>query len=88
MVLATNASESREHNPEWMGSALNAPEVMIWELLILRACGSDPVGDAVRIAVVVAARIGLVFDTGPDRDDRSSDVCYVGDTRYSLSEKG
>ena len=43
-------------------------------------CGSEPAVDAVCIAVVGSARSGHVFDAGPDRVDRSSDVCNVGDT--------
>ena len=44
-------------------------------------CGSEPVVDAVCFAVVGCARTGRVFDAGSDREDRSSDGCYVGDTR-------
>ena len=50
-------------------------------------CGSEPVMDAVCTAVVVTARTGPVLEAGSDREDRSSDVCYVGDTRWSFSEK-
>ena len=45
------------------------------------ACGSEPVADAVCTAVVGPARTGRVLDAGSDREDRSSDVCNVGDTR-------
>ena len=41
---------------------------------------SEPAVDAVCIAVVGSARSGHVFDAGPDREDRSSDVCCVCDT--------
>ena len=37
--------------------------------------------DAGRTAVVGSTRTGRVLDAGSDREDRSSDVCYVGDTR-------
>ena len=36
--------------------------------------------DAVYGAVVGSA-CSCVFDAGSDREDRSLDVCYVGDTR-------
>ena len=36
--------------------------------------------DAVCAAVVGSARTGRVLDAGSARKDRSSDVCYVGDT--------
>ena len=44
-------------------------------------CESEPVMDAVYTAVVGSACTGRVLDAGSDREDRSSDVCYVGDTR-------
>ena len=44
-------------------------------------CGLEPVMDAVCAAVVGSARTGSVLDAGSDREDRSSDVCFVGDTR-------
>ena len=50
-------------------------------------CGSEPVVDAVCTAVVGAARTGRVLDAGSAREDRSSDVCCIGDTRQSFSEK-
>ena len=51
------------------------------------ACGSEPVVDAVGIAVVGSARTGRVHDAGSAREDRSSDECYVGDTRQSFTEE-
>ena len=51
------------------------------------ACGSESVVDAVCTAVVGSARTGRVHDAFSDREDTSSDVCYVGDTRKSFSEK-
>ena len=44
-------------------------------------CGSEQVFDEVRTAVLGSARTGRVNDKGSDREDTSSDVCYVGDTR-------
>ena len=43
--------------------------------------------DAVCTAVVGAARTGRVLDAGSAREDRCSDVCCIGDTRQSFSEK-
>ena len=46
------------------------------------ACGSEPVVDAVCTAVDGSALTGCELDAGSDScEDRSSDVCYVGDTR-------
>ena len=50
------------------------------------ACVSDPMVDAGRTAVVASDRTGLERDAGPDREDRSSDICHVGDTRLSFYE--
>ena len=50
-------------------------------------CESEPVVDAVCTAEVGSDRTGRVLDGGSAREDRSSDVCYVGDTRQSFSEK-
>ena len=44
-------------------------------------CESDPVIAAKYSAVVGSARFGRVFDAGSAREDRSSDVSYIGDTR-------
>ena len=49
--------------------------------------GSEPEVDAVYSAVVGSARTGRVLDASSAREDRSFDVCYVGDTRKSFSEK-
>ena len=38
-------------------------------------------------AVVDSACSGHVLDAGSAREDRSSDVCFVRDTRWSFSEK-
>ena len=48
------------------------------------ACGSESVVDAVGTAVVGSARTGRVFDAGSACEDRSSDVCYVGETRIVI----
>ena len=47
---------------------------------------SEPVIDA-GFSAVVGSACSCVLAAGPDREDRSSDVCYVGDTRQSFSEK-
>ena len=38
-------------------------------------------------SAVVGSACPCVFEAGCDREDRSSDVCYVGDTRWSFSAK-
>ena len=38
-------------------------------------------------AAVVGSACTCVFEAGSDREERSSDVCYVGDTRWSFSVK-
>ena len=50
-------------------------------------CGPEPVMDAVCTAVVGSARTCRVLDAGSDHEDKSSDVCYVGDTRLLCSEQ-
>ena len=45
--------------------------VLLWELLVLRLLYSAVVGSA----------SSCIFEIGSDREDTSSDVCYVGDTR-------
>ena len=59
---------------------------MFWEINIDIAltCKSEPVMDAVYIAVVGSARTRLL-DVGSGREDRSSDECNVGETRQSFS---
>ena len=42
---------------------------------------SEPVIGTVCNAAVGSVRTGRVFDASSDHEDRSSDVCYVGDTR-------
>ena len=64
-----------------MGASLNASKYSgmgITDRAL--TCESEPVMDAARTAVVGSART-RVLDAGSDREDRSSDVCYVGDTR-------
>ena len=43
-------------------------------------CESEPMMDAVFSAVVGSART-RVLNASSDREDRSSDVCYVDDSR-------
>ena len=38
-------------------------------------------------SVVVGSACSCAFEAGSDREDRSSDVCHVGDTRLSVSVK-
>ena len=49
-------------------------------------CESEPVVDAICTGVVSSART-RALGAGYDREDRSSGVCHVGDTRQSSSEK-
>ena len=42
-------------------------------------CGSEPVVDGVCTAVVGLARTGRALDAGSGREDKSSDVCCVGE---------
>ena len=53
--------------------------IMRWELLTVRACGSD-VGD-----VVGAARTGLVHDTGSSKTDLPSCVALATHDSHSLN---
>ena len=55
--------------------------------LLSRLPWFSPVVDGVRTAVAASARTGRVLAAGSAREDRFSDVCYVGDTRSSFSEK-
>ena len=48
-------------------------------------CESEPVVDAVCAAEVGSDRPGRVLDRGSAREDRSSDLSYVGDTQQSFS---
>ena len=40
-----------------------------------------------KYSAVVGSACSFVCEAGSDREDRSSDVCYVGDTRWSFSAK-
>ena len=74
MILTMNARRfQRTHPLSGMGSSLSAS--------IALTCGPEPVIGAVCIAVVGSARTGRILDAGSDREDRSSDACYVGDMR-------
>ena len=71
-----------------MRSALNASKdigVGVTDLVL--NCESEPVMDAVCAAVVGSARAGRVLDAGSDREDRSSDVCFVVATHDGHSLK-
>ena len=56
--------------------------MIFWEIIYVfaLACGTESVGDAVCTTVVGSARTH-VLDASSDREDGSSDVCHVGDTR-------
>ena len=80
--------DSREHIPlSGAGSSLNASkDVGMGVTDLALVCGSEPVMDAGNTAVVGSA-CPCVFEAGSDCEDRSSDVCYVGDTLWSFSVK-
>ena len=86
MVLIMNARRfQRTHPLSGTGPSLNASkdvEMGITDLMPI----SDPVVDAGYTAVVGAV-CPCVFEAGSDCKDGSSDVSYVGDTRWSFSEK-
>ena len=83
MVLTMSARRfQRTHPLGGMGSSLNASkdfDVEVSDLAL--TCGSEPVMDTVCTGVVGSARTGRELDAGSAREDRSSDVCYAGDTR-------
>ena len=58
--------------------------ILLWELQVLRSLVNQI---NARCSAVVGSALSCVFDAGSDRADRSSDVCYVGDTRQSFSAK-
>ena len=67
---------------------LHRQRILLWEITDLAlACGSESVMDIVCAAAVGSARTGRELDAGSAREDRSSDVCDVGDPRWSFSEK-
>ena len=68
-------------------SAPNSAQHILGVTDLALTCGSEPVVDAVCTAVVGSLRTGLVLDAGSDREDRSSDVCFIGDTRKPFSKK-
>ena len=84
VTLTTNARRcQRTHPLRGMGDySLNAPkDIGLGVTDLALACGLEPLMDAVCTAVVGSARTGPELDAGSDREDRSSDVCYVGDKR-------
>ena len=83
MILTMDARRlQRTHPLCGMGSSLNTSKnVGMGVTDFALTCGSEPVVDAVCTAAVGSTRTGRVLDAGSDREDRSSDVCYVGDTR-------
>ena len=80
--LALNARRfQRTHLFSGMGSSLNASkDIGMGVIDLAPICESEPVMDTVCAAVAGLAR-ARVLDAGSDREDRSSDVCHVGDTR-------
>ena len=87
MILTVNARRFQRTDPlSETGSALNtSKDIGMGVTDFALTCGSEPVVDAVCTAVVGSARTGRVLDAASDREDRSSEVCYAGDTRDSYS---
>ena len=83
MILTIDARGfQRTHLLRGMGSSINASKDISMQVTDLAlTCGSEPVVGAVCTAVNGFARTGRAHDAGSDREDRSYDVCYVGDTR-------
>ena len=68
--------------------SLNASKnVGIEAVDLTTSCGSEPVVDGVRTAVVGSDRTCRVLDAGSGREDETSEVCCVGERRQSFSEK-
>ena len=86
MVLTMNARRSqRTHLLSDMGSLLNASkDTGMGVIDFAHICGSESTVDAVHPTVVDSACAGLELDAGSGHKVRSSDVCSVGDTRYSF----
>ena len=86
MVLTINAPRfQRTHSLAGTGSSLNASnDIGMGVTDFAPICNSELVMDTVCTAVVGSERTCRVLDAGSDREDRSSDVCYVGDTRQTV----
>ena len=82
MILTMNARRfQRTHPLSGMGSSLNASKgVRMGVTGLAPICTSEPVLDAGCTAVIGSART-RALDAGSAREGRSSDVCFVGDTR-------
>ena len=83
MIVTMHARRlQRTHPLSGAGSSLNASKDMtLGSYCPCACCESEPVIDVMYIAVVGSARTGRVLDAGSNREDRSSDVCNVVDTR-------
>ena len=82
MVLTMNARRfQRTHPLSGMGFSLSASnDIAVGVFDHALVCESESEIDA-RYAAVVGSACSCVFEAGSDREDRSSDVCYVGNTR-------
>ena len=82
MVLTMNARRfQRTHPLRGMGDyGVNASRNIDMEVIAFAStCGSEPVVDGVRTAVVGSDRTGRVLDASSGRKDESSDVSCVGE---------
>ena len=82
MVLTMNARRFQRTQPfrGMVDYPLNASkDIDMGVIDFAPTCGSEPVVDGVRIAVVGSDRSCHVLDAGSGREDESSDVCCVGE---------
>ena len=89
MVLTSNPRRfQRSHLLSDMGSPLNvSKDTVIGVIDLAHICGSESSVDVVHAAEVDSACAGPELDAGSGHKVRSSDVCSVGDTRWSFSEQ-
>ena len=87
MTLTMNARRfQRTHTLTGMRSSLStSKDTGMGNIYIAHICASESMMDAVRVTVVGSACAGLELDAGSGHNGRSSNVCSVGDTRWSLS---
>ena len=88
MVLTINSQRfQRTHPFRGMGdSSLNAPKDVAMGLTCLAPIVNQ-IQWLAQDSAVDGSACSCVLETGSAREDRSSDVCNVGDTRKSFSEK-
>ena len=90
MFLTMNARRfQRTHPLREMGDySLNtSKDIDMGVIDLAHTCGSEPVVDGLRTAVVGSDRTSRVLDASSGREDESSNVCCVGETRQSFSEE-